>query len=208
MCERACGDEARGSSMRQLRRMESSRNLFLALLMLLLVSSMSVVQGAEVSGVRRSVLSVPAPGAEFEVTLTIEGELPLVVGIRETIPEGFGFVSTTCKNYEVSGQEIAFVVMDETAVSYQVKAPASGTGTFMATWVDLLGEGEGSIAATTVSVGGGGTPSTPTQPTASTETPGTEPEPAVPGFNALSLVGSLVIVLLLMGKRLTGGKPA
>jgi hypothetical protein len=193
--------------MRRVRRTGSGINLFLPLLMLILVSSMSVVQGAEVSGVRRSALSDPAPGAEFEVTLTMDGEPPLVVGIRETIPEGFGFVSTTCKNYEVSGQEIAFVVMDETVVSYQIKAPASGTGTFTGTWIDLLGEQEGGIAATTVVVGGGGTPSTPAQPVASTEKPIVEPESTVPGFKALSLIVSLAIVLLLIGKRITGGNP-
>jgi hypothetical protein len=201
--------------MRRVRRTGSGRDLFLPLIMLVLVSSvlfasmMSAVQGADVGGVRRSVLSDPAPGAEFEVTLTMDGEPPLVVGIRETIPEGFGFVSTTCKNYEVSGQEIAFVVMDETVVSYRIKAPASGTGTFTGTWVDLLGEGEGSTGTTTVVVGGGDMPSTSAQPAASTETPIAEPEPAVPGFEALSLIVSLVIVLLLLiSMRTMGGSPA
>jgi hypothetical protein len=195
--------------MRSVRRTESGMVRLVMIVLMsfaLFASTMSAVQGVEVSGVRRSVLSDPAPGAEFEVTLTLEGELPLVVGIRETIPEGFGFVSTTCKNYEVSGQEIAFVVMNETAVSYRVKAPASGTGTFTGTWVDLLGEEEGTIAATTVVVGGGGMPSTSAQPVASTETPITEPEPAVPGFKALSLIVSLLIVLLLLiSMRTLGG---
>ena len=201
----------RESEMRSVKRTGSGRSLFITLGMLILVTSalftsmMGAVQGAEVSGVRRSVLSDPAPGAEFEVTLTVDGEPPLMVGILETIPEGFGFVSTTCKNYEVSGQEIAFVVMNETTVTYRVAAPASGTGTFMATWVDLLGKGEGSIAATTVVVGGGGTPSTPAQSGASTETPIGEPPSTIPGFKALSLVVALVIVVLLMGKRITGG---
>ena len=211
MCERACGDEPGGCGMMmRMRRTGSGRNWFLRLLMLILVSSalfasaMSAVQAADVGGVRRSVLSDPAPGDEFEVTLTVDGEPPLVVGILETIPEGFGFVSTTCKNYEVSGQEIAFVMMDETVVNYRIKAPAAGTGTFTGTWVDLLGEEEGSIGTTTVVVGKGGTPSTPAQPVASTETP--IAEPAVPGFEALSVTVSLVIVLLLLrGVRTTGG---
>jgi hypothetical protein len=197
--------------MMRMRRTGSGRNWFLRLLMLILVTSalftstMGAVQGTEVSGVRRSVPGDPAPGAEFEVTLTLEGESPLMVGICETIPEGFGFVSTTCRNYEVSGQEIAFAVMNETVVSYQIKAPASGTGTFTGTWVDLLGEEAGSIAATTVVVGGGGTPSTPAQPVDSMETPIVEPPSTVPGFKALSLVVALIITMLLMGKRITGG---
>ena len=211
MCDRAARVVEK-AKMRIVRRMKSGRSLFLTFSLLILVSSalfastIGAVQGADASGVRRSMLGDPAPGAEFEVTLTVEGELPLVVGIRETIPEGFTFVSTTCKNYEVSGQEIVFVVMDETVMSYRVTVPASGTGTFTGTWIDLLGEGEGSIGTTTVVVGGGGTPSTPAQPVDSTETPSGEPPSTVPGFKALSLVVALVvIVLLLMGKRITGG---
>jgi hypothetical protein len=194
--------------MRRVRRIRSGRGLFLPLLMLImLVSSMSAVQGADMGGVRRSVLSNPAPGAEFVVTLTMEGEPPLVVGILETIPEGFDFVSTTCKNYEVSGQEIAFAVVNETEVNYRIKAPASGTGTFTGTWVDLLGDGEGSTGTTTVVVGGSGMPSSSAQPGASTETPSAEP--AVPGFEALSVTVSLVIVLLLLiSMRTMGGSPA
>ncbi len=199
--------------MKRARRTGTGSSVFLLLFMLSLVcvalvtSAMCAVQGADVSGVRRSMLSDPAPGAEVDVTLIMDGEPPLVVGIRETIPEGFGFVSTTCTNYKVSGQEIAFAVMNETTVSYRVKAPASGTGTFTGTWIDLLGTGEGSIAATTVVVGGGSTPSTSTQPVTSTETPVGEPSSTVPGFRALSLIISLVIVLLFIGKRITGGDP-
>ena len=196
--------------MRRARRTENGMVWLVMIVLMsfaLFASMMSGVQGTDVSRVERSVLYDPAPGAEFEVTLTMDGEPPLVVGIRETIPAGFSFVSTTCENHKVYGQEIAFVVMDEITVSYRVTAPASGTGTFTGTWFDLLGELQGDIEATTVVVGGGGTPSTPAQPVDSTETPSTEPEPMVPGFKALSLVGSLVILLLLMGKRLTGGKP-
>ncbi|HDS46300.1 MAG TPA: hypothetical protein ENN68_09530 [Methanomicrobia archaeon] len=199
--------------MRRVRSTGNGKNVLIMLFLLILVSSvfcagmMSAVQGADVGGVTRSVLSDPVPGAEFEVTLTMDAEPPLVVGIRETIPDGFDFVSTTCKNHEVSGHELAFVVMDETVVSYRIKAPASGTGTFTGTWIDLLGAGEGSIAATTVVVGGGEMPSTSAQPGTSTETPRADSEPAVPGFGVLSLIVSLVTVLLvLIVLRSTGGR--
>jgi PGF-pre-PGF domain-containing protein len=124
-----------------------------------LAGTVNAVQGAAVGGVTRYAPSGPAPGAEFEVKLTINGEPPLAVGIVETIPEGFGFVSTTHPSgqYEVSGQKIAFAVINEKAIMYGVTAPSSGEGTFSGTWIDLLSENEGSIADTIVMVGGGGT---------------------------------------------------
>jgi PGF-pre-PGF domain-containing protein len=131
--------------------------LLFAVAMTTLLAAMAV-QGAEVAGVTRYAPAGPAAGEVFEVTLRITGELPLVVGIVETIPEGFSFVSTThpAGNYSVSGQKVAFAVINETEIRYRVKAPSSGEGTFSGTWIDLLSENEGSIADTIVMVGGGG----------------------------------------------------
>jgi PGF-pre-PGF domain-containing protein len=74
-------------------------------------------------------------------------------------------VSTTCEHYQISGQKVAFAVIDETEITYRVKAPSSGDGTFTGEWVDLLvlttelEEGKErweTIADTIVIVGGGG----------------------------------------------------
>jgi len=128
----------------------------------LLAGTVTAVQAAEVAGVTRYAPAGPAPDAEFDVRLTITGELPLVVGIVETIPNGFSFKSTTHPSDQytvstVSGQDVvAFAVIDDTDITYKVEAPSSGEGTFTGTWTDMLSENSGNIADTIVIVGGGG----------------------------------------------------
>jgi PGF-pre-PGF domain-containing protein len=125
----------------------------------LLAVTVTAVTHTEVESVTRYAPAGPAPDEEFEVTLRISySELPLVVGIVETIPEGFSFVSTThpSDQYEVSRQRVAFAVINETEITYKVKAPSSGESTFTGEWIDMLSENEGSIVDTIVIVGGGG----------------------------------------------------
>ncbi len=124
-------------------------------LLLCVCAAVAVVQGS-LECVERVIPSAPAPNSVFEVTLKIKGELPLVVGIVEEIPEGFSFEGTDYEYYEVSGQKIAFAAINVTEIRYKVRAPSSGEGTFMGNWIDMLGDKEGDIAATTVIVGGGG----------------------------------------------------
>lgn len=184
----------------------------------LLAGTVTAVPGAEVREVKRYAPAGPAPSAEFEVKLTINGELPLVVGIVETIPEGFGFVSTTHPSgqYEVSGQKVAFAVIDETEISYRVKAPSSGEGTFTGTWIDMLSEKEGSITDTPVIVGEGGSgaireDTAPTTVASTTATPATASTPAseVPGFGtiftALSLLIACLSVIMMRNEEGGGG---
>ncbi|MBN1456041.1 MAG: PGF-pre-PGF domain-containing protein [Methanomicrobia archaeon] len=130
--------------------------VLLALAAAILAGTVAAVQGAEVLGVTRYAPAGPAPNAEFDVRLTINGEVPLIVGVVESIPEGFRFVSTAGEHYKVSGQDVAFSVINTREITYRVKAPSTGEGTFTGTWVDLLSEHEGSIADTFVIIGGGG----------------------------------------------------
>lgn len=101
----------------------------------------------EVESVTRTIEpDVVDPEAKFDVTLRINGELPLVVGIVETIPEGFSFVSTThpfCEQSELNPRVISFAVIAEigaeiSEIKYTVEAPSSGRGTFEGEFVDLL----------------------------------------------------------------------
>ncbi|MCK4528210.1 hypothetical protein KAW18_12635 [candidate division WOR-3 bacterium] len=180
------------------------------------------VIGAEAEVTRFSP-TAPAPDAEFDVTLRISGELPLVAGIVETIPEGFVFKGTThpSDQYKVSGRKVAFAVINETEIKYTVKAPSSGKGTFKGEFVDLLvlspelEEGKErweTIADTIVIVGGEEAKSTPrpaVTPAAApaitpTPKPTTPPAPAseVPGFEAIFAVVSLIIAcLFIFGKK-------
>jgi PGF-pre-PGF domain-containing protein len=138
------------------KRFVRSSLVLLALAAALVAGTVTSAQGAEVVGVTRYAPAGPAPNAEFDVKLTMNGDLPLVVGVVETIPEGFSLVSTTCEHYKVSGQDVAFSVINKKEIAYRVQAPSGGEGTFTGTWVDLLSEHEGTIGETIVIVGGGG----------------------------------------------------
>jgi len=173
--------------------------------------------GTEVEVTRFSPTAT-AQNAEFDVTLRIGGELPLVAGIVETIPENFVFTGTThpSDQYKVSGQRVAFAVINETEIKYTVKAPSSGKGTFKGEWVDLLvlspelEEGKErweAIADTIVTVGGGEAKPTPTPAaaTAATAAPATTTTPAsaseVPGFEAIFAMASLIILYPFISKK-------
>ena len=159
-----------------------------------LAGTVTAVPGTD--GVTRSAPADPIPGAEFDVKLTISGERPLVVGIVETIPEGFDFVSTShpSDQYDVSGQKIAFAVINETEILYRVQASSSGVGTFTGTWIDMLSDKEGAIRDTTDVVGAdsaveeGPTP----MPVVTTPTPTSE----VPGFEPIFAIVSFLIAYL------------
>lgn len=169
-----------------------------------LAGTVTAVPGTD--GVTRSAPADPVPGAEFDVKLTINGERPLVVGIVETIPEGFDIVSIAHHpdQYDVSGQKIAFAVINETEITYRVKASSSGVGTFTGTWIDMLSQNEGAIRDTTDVVGAGSTieeEPTPLQvvttPTSTmTQSPTAAPTSEVPGFEPIFAIASFLITYL------------
>ena len=169
----------------------------------LLAGTVTAVPGTD--GVTRSATADPVPGAEFDVKLTISGERPLVVGIVETIPEGFDFVSTShpSDQYDVSGQKIVFAVINETEILYRVKASSSGVGTFTGTWIDMLSQKEGAIRDTTDVVGAGSTiEEEPTpMPVVTTPTPTSE----VPGFEPIFAIVSFLIAYLFVFRGKGGG---
>ena len=120
-------------------------------LAVLVLASPIVAGEAEV--VRSLSTTSPSPGDEFTVTLSISGIQ--IGGIVETIPDGFTFPEhpSDYQYYEISGQKIAFAVIDETAeIKYKVEAPSSGEGTFSGFWEDFLNEINGTIANTCISV--------------------------------------------------------
>ncbi|MCK4733694.1 MAG: hypothetical protein KAT65_14670 [Methanophagales archaeon] len=99
-----------------------------------------------------------SPNEDFDVTLAVGFQIG---GIVETIPDGFSFVSTMHppEQYNVSGQNIRFVVINEPEIKYSVKAPSSGSGTIKGVWADLPNETNGTLVDTNVAVrsaGGGG----------------------------------------------------
>ena len=132
--------------------------LVVVLLAAIVLSALAAPVVAEEKVTRRVSTTNPSPNEEFDVTLTVGFQIG---GIAETIPDDLTFVSTTHppEQYNVSGQNIRFVVINEPEIKYTVKAPSSGSGTFKGVWVDVLSATNGTLVDTNVAVksaGGGG----------------------------------------------------
>ena len=127
------------------------KKLVVVLLAVIVLSALAAPVVAEEKVTRSVSTTNPAPNEDFDVTLTICFQIG---GIVETIPESFTFVSTTHppEQYNVSGQNIRFVVINEPEIMYSVKAPSSGSGTFKGLWADVLNETNGTLADMNVAV--------------------------------------------------------
>ena len=156
------------------------------------LTSIATAKATDTTVTRTLSTTTPTQGSTFDVTLDII-ELQ-IGGIVETIPDGFAFVSTTHpsnQTFNMSGQKVVFVVVNETSIKYKVRAPSEGSGTFGGVWYDALNEKEGNSGSTSVSVSMAETPS-----------------PAVPGFEVVfGLAGLFVVaVLFLFSRRRKGGE--
>ena len=152
------------------------------------LTSIATAKATDTSVTRTLSTTTPTSGSTFDVTLNII-ELQ-IGGIVETIPDGFGFVSTTHPSNQtyVSGQKVVFTVVNEASIRYEVRAPSEGSGTFDGTWYDALNEKEGNSGSTSVSVSVAETPMSSPTPT---------PSPQVPGFEAVFALAGLFVVAVL-----------
>ena len=136
-------------------------------------------------GVDRAILGI-APD-EFDVTLTLDNIT--ICGITETLPGDLTFVSTThpIEKVKVSGQNIAFAVINETQVTYRVRSSTAGSGTPEITgiWIDLLGDSEGAV-------GGGAIPQVSKQQTTTAEAE----QQNTPGFGICVLIAMMFVAYL------------
>lgn len=120
--------------------------LLLSLTLLFLLPSGAVAAGGgEVNDVTRDAPATFSAGDEIEVTLKIDGDLPLIVGIVELLPEGLAFPEndadiSNAKHFEVDRKagKISFSAIDEKEIKYKVVASENGKGGFTGQWVDLL----------------------------------------------------------------------
>ncbi|WP_292520254.1 hypothetical protein [Methanoculleus sp.] len=129
----------------------SPANRLFCLVLLLLVIPAAVC-GAPVT----RTLSTAEPGADEVFTVSLSIEDMALGGVVETLPGGYAFAGTEHPDDRVlvRGQQVAFAVMNDTAVTYSVRAPASGSGDITGTWEDFLAESDGLIAASHVAVDG------------------------------------------------------
>ena len=127
------------------------KKLVVVLLAVIVLSALAAPVVAEEKVTRSVSTTNPAPNEDFDVTLTVGFQIG---GIVETIPADFTFVSTTHppEQYNVSGQNIRFVVINEPEIKYSVKAPSSGSGTIKGVWADVLSATNGTLADTNVAI--------------------------------------------------------
>ncbi|WP_332448990.1 hypothetical protein [Methanoculleus sp.] len=127
-----------------------ANRLFCIALLLMIVPV--AVSGASVA--RTLSTTEPGAGEVFEVSLSLEGMA--LGGVVETLPAGYAFAGTDHPDDRVlvRGQQAGFAVMNETRITYSVRAPATGSGDLTGTWEDFLGESDGAVAASHVAVDG------------------------------------------------------
>ncbi|SFM27152.1 hypothetical protein [Methanolobus profundi] len=114
-------------------------------LLVLLVATVGFTSCSEIIDVERHLPSDLSEGEIAEITLEITGESPFMVGIVETIPQGFTFPES---DQEVSDSgafkidrdagKISFSVSDSSEVTYYVIPSEDTENTFEGYWVDLL----------------------------------------------------------------------
>lgn len=96
----------------------------------------------------------PGAGEVFTVSLSLEG---VALGaVVETLPAGYTFAGTDHPEDRVlvRGQQAGFAVMNDTRITYSLRAPATGSGDITGTWEDFLAGSEGAVAPSHVAVDG------------------------------------------------------
>ncbi|MDI6867563.1 hypothetical protein [Methanoculleus sp.] len=161
----------------------SPANQFICLI-LLLVLIPATVWGATVT--RTLSTAEPGAGEVFEVSLSIEGIT--LGGVVETLPAGYSIVGTDHPDDRilVRDRQVAFALVNDTLITYQVMAPSSGSGDITGIWEDFLGESNGTIPASHLAVDG--------IETEVESTPQERPtQEAAPPFAVLAAVVALII---------------
>ncbi len=155
---------------------------------MLFIATVTNANAAEVVVTRTLSTTNPVSDSTFEVRLDLTGLQ--IGGVIETISPDFVFVSTQHPqeqtNVSSSGQELAFVVVNETVIVYVVRAPSEGIdGTISGMWYDALSMTKGDIGSTSVSVNAVQTPT---------------PSPATPDFNLVSTLAGLLAVVYILAR--------
>lgn len=147
--------------------MRSPENRLFCLALLLMIIPV-VACGTPVT--RSLSTAEPGAGEVFTVSLSIEGMN--LGGVVETLPDGYLFAGTDHPDDRVlvRGQKVAFAVMNETAITYSVQAPASGSGAITGEWENFIAESHGQVPASSVAVEGIDAPGAAAPAPSTTET--------------------------------------
>jgi hypothetical protein len=136
------------------------------------------------------VLAAPAAAGSIERTITPqEGGLDITLtvndipvgGIVETLPEGCTWMGTDHPEdrTRVSGEKVAFAIIGEETITYQVQGPQDAAEAFAGTWEDLLTGDSGVV--------GLDEPGNPEQADATTP-------PSTPGFGCAAALAALAVL--------------
>lgn len=160
-----------------MKKYENSKKILRNLTVLLLTVTLLPGLAAAEEGVSRNIY--PHPPSDFDVTLTIHNIS--IAGIVETLPDDVSFISTTqpSDRIRVSGQKIAFALINDTSITYRVRS-MSGIPAIAGIWEDFLKGVNGTI--------NGGAEHSGSTPLAQ-KTPA---QKSVPGFEALLLIAVLL----------------
>jgi hypothetical protein len=103
--------------------------------------------------VAREVGSADA-GGMITVTLSLDGTG--VVGVTETLPGGFTYVDSSLPDSQVLVQDdqVCFCMINESTVTYRVRAPDQGSGEIAGRWWDFTARTNGTIPSSAISAGG------------------------------------------------------
>lgn len=111
----------------------------------MIFSPVALATGGEVTEVERNVPSDLVSGETTEIVLDITGDTPFMVGIVETIPEGFEFPAddadvSDASHFKVDRDagKISFSVGSENQVAYNVIPSGDDGSGFEGYWVDML----------------------------------------------------------------------
>lgn len=154
--------------------MTLNRAAILCILTLLLAAP------AAAGSVEKTVAPLPEGAASgLEVTLTVT-DIP-VGGIVETLPEGCTWMGTDhpANRTRVSGKKVAFAIIGEETITYQVQGPQDAAEAFAGTWEDLLTGDSGVV--------GLDEPGNPEQADATTP-------PPTPGFGCAAALAALAVL--------------
>lgn len=184
----------------------------------LLLSPVGIAGEGEINDVKRNLPSDISSGEMVEVTLDIKGYKPFMIGIVETIPDGFTFPEndadvSEAEHFKIDRDngKISFSVRDETEITYNVIPSSNDRTGFEGYWVDMLyqtqelNEGKERWVPVTDPYSDTGSNNLESNSASAADSTEDNSVSSLPGFGGLMTLSSLLICLYILKKYNSGG---